>query len=145
MPFDRTWIIVGVVAIILASIVAAWLGIEIALGADVDQSCMTHEQAKAKWPTSYLYWRTARHCWYAGPGHTATAMRHPASPKPVPEQPAPSIDMPESPTIVYPALMRGGGTDVAMLTPYPMTTGPLLLDIDDLPQFEPWTKRITFD
>jgi hypothetical protein len=35
-----------------------------AKGADNDQPCLTKEQARAKYPGQYLYWRTAAHCWY---------------------------------------------------------------------------------
>jgi hypothetical protein len=29
-------------------------------------SCMTKHEARARYQTSYLYWRTEHHCWYAG-------------------------------------------------------------------------------
>lgn len=30
-----------------------------------DSNCLTREEARKKYPTSYLYWRTAARCWYA--------------------------------------------------------------------------------
>jgi hypothetical protein len=29
-------------------------------------SCMTKHEARARYQTSYLYWRSEHHCWYAG-------------------------------------------------------------------------------
>lgn len=45
----------------------------IVLGADNDTPCLTKEQARAKYPGQYLYWRTAQHCWYGRPGHGRVA------------------------------------------------------------------------
>lgn len=36
-----------------------------ALSADVERSCLTKSQARAKWPTKHLYWHGMDHCWDA--------------------------------------------------------------------------------
>src|SRR5262245_60678364 len=30
---------------------------------DVWASCLTHSEARAKWPKEHLYWHTEHHCW----------------------------------------------------------------------------------
>lgn len=41
--------------------------------ADNDTPCLTKEQARAKYPGQYLYWRTEHHCWYGRPGRGRVA------------------------------------------------------------------------
>lgn len=38
-------------------------------------SCMTKHEARAQYKTSYLYWRTKNHCWYAGHASARHAKR----------------------------------------------------------------------
>lgn len=143
VPFDRTWIIVGAVAIVLATLVGLWLSLEAAFGADVDQSCMTKAQAQAKYPKQWLYWHGQQHCWDNHSGRLA--VRHPASPRPDLPSHAPSIDLPEGPSVFYPSLMTGAGTSDDMLQPEAMTNWPAIADFDtDPPQFIPWQQRISF-
>lgn len=37
-------------------------------------SCMTKHEARARYQTSWISWRTEHHCWYAG--HPSHAARH---------------------------------------------------------------------
>jgi hypothetical protein len=143
MRRDRlTWITIGIL-IALTTGIGVWLAIEFAFGADVDPVCMTKTQAAARYPKQWLYWHGANHCWDNHSGRLA--VRHPATPQPAPEPHAPSIDMPEGPSIAYPSLMGGGGTDDAMLRPQPMTVWPEIFDFDvEPPPFIPWRQRISF-
>jgi hypothetical protein len=51
-----------------ATLVATGIGLHYlavpARSADQDEPCLTREQAKKQYPGAYLYWRTARRCWY---------------------------------------------------------------------------------
>jgi hypothetical protein len=135
----------------------------LAQSADVDESCLTREQARAKYPGQYLFWKTARHCWYPKGGRVAAAVvSKPATwgkqnslklakPNPDPNgnvthhSGKPLVVDPPSPgpNIFYPTLMVGGGTANEMLTPEAMGTWPLIADFDaDPPKFIPWQERI---
>jgi hypothetical protein len=162
MRFDRVWIIASVIAVILVSLVCLWLSLEIAFGADVDNSCMTKAQAAAKYPGQWLYWHGPRHCWDNHSGRfssragvygktnslklprppldaNANVTHHSGRPIILAEQTSAQV-----PTIMYPALMSGGGTDDTMLQPQAMVEWPLIIDIDvDPPQFIPWQRRIS--
>ena len=130
---------IATVAVAAIVIVGVWFMLEKAFGADVDGSCLTHEQARAKWPTSYLYWRTARHCWYARGGHRIAPKPRPSiEPNGNAVQPK-RADTP-APLIAYPDLMAGGGTDDTMLKPGSMTQWPML---DEPREFKPWQERFT--
>jgi hypothetical protein len=151
-------VLVGVIAV---SLVACIL-IRQAYGADVDKSCMTKAQAQAAHPGKWLYWHGPRHCWDDKPGRFTTnthvvygktnslKLARPAldpngnvahhSGKPlIDDAPAPG------PSIYYPSLMTGAGTDDAMLRAEAMTTWPAIADFDiDPPAFLPWQRRISF-
>jgi hypothetical protein len=145
MKYDRTWIIVAIIAIAIMSFVGLWLGAEIAFGADVDHGCMTKAQAQAKYPKQWLYWHGAGHCWDNMRGGRSTIVRTAPPTAPV-EHASDSPRMEKSASIAYPSLMAGGGTDDAMLQPEAMTTWPLVMDFDEQePTFVPWSQRITFD
>jgi hypothetical protein len=45
-----------------------------ATSAMASPNCMTQREARAQYHTSYIYWRTENHCWYAG--HPSHAARH---------------------------------------------------------------------
>jgi hypothetical protein len=133
----RRWLIAALVLCLAFSFVMIK-----AFGADVDPSCLTHDEAARRYPNQWLYWHTARHCW---DNHSSrTALRHPASPKTVRlPPPAPSIDMPEGPTVAYPSLMPGIGSSDNMLRPDPMTIWPPVFDFDaEPPLFIPWQQRV---
>ena len=124
-------------------IIGTWLLLDKAFGADVDQTCLTREQARAKYPKQYLYWHTEHHCWDNRPGrrppemHKPNHAANPGIPAPV-EAPGPSI--------AYPTMMAGAGTVKEMMRPEAMTRWPLVLDFDDPPPvFETWQKRIIFE
>jgi len=147
---DRKTFIIIVVGAGLATIIAMfamWVAIDRAHGADNDPPCLTKDQAIAKYPGHYLYWRTAQHCWYS----RQRAVPH--SPKSTPK-PKPSIEpdgsiVPKQPpgqTVAYPTLMAGGGTVNTMLQPDAMTRWPLIFDVDEPPpQFKTWNDRIQFE
>ena len=37
----------------------------VATSAMASPNCMTQREARAQYRTSYIYWRTKHHCWYA--------------------------------------------------------------------------------
>jgi hypothetical protein len=108
-----------VVLVALVALVAS------SVAARVSPICPTLAEARAAFPGKYLYWHTARHCWNATPGR-----RHYDAPAPVPA-PRPAND--NTPMILYPTLVHSAAElDAALLAPEPSSTGPLLLDVDEI-------------
>ena len=66
----------GILLAIAAIGLAIWAA-SIALGTDNatprSVSCLTKEQARAKWPNELIYWHTAHHCWDNVQGTANTA------------------------------------------------------------------------
>jgi hypothetical protein len=126
----------------ISVIIGVFSLIKVAVGADVDPGCLTHDEAARRYPNQWLYWHTVKHCW---DNHSSrTAIRHPAAPKGdrLPP-PAPSIDMPEGPTVAYPSLMQGSGSSDNMLRPDPIVDWPPVFDFDVDPHpFIPWQERV---
>jgi hypothetical protein len=86
-------------------------------------SCPTLAEARAAYPSKYLYWHTARHCWNATPGRR----RHDAP------TPVPAARPDKTPMLLYPTLVQSGAElDPAFLAPEPASAGPLLLDVDEI-------------
>jgi hypothetical protein len=160
MGRDRlTWIVIGIFFAV-ATILFTWIAIDLAFGADVDTSCMTKAQAATKYPRQWLYWHGAGHCWDNHAGHYISrvavygkqnSLKLP-SPKPDANgnvahhsgRPIETINE-TRPTIAYPALMSGSGTDDTMLQPQAMTDWPAIIDFDtEPPRFIPWQQRISF-
>jgi hypothetical protein len=80
-------------------------------------------EARAAYPSKYLYWHTARHCWNATPGRR----RHDAP------TPVPAARPDKTPMLLYPTLVQSGAElDPAFLAPEPASAGPLLLDVDEI-------------
>lgn len=139
-----------VIIIILVVVAIIVIGVWTALGAD---SCLTKEQARAKWPGQWLYWHTAQRCWdnQRGGRQVYSVSRNPLqlgkppidgngnqahhSGRPIVLEPKPNIS--------YPALIAGGGTSGDMLTPHAMSTWSPIADFDtDPPAFIPWQQRV---
>lgn len=133
----------------------------LALGADNDPPCLTKEQARAKYPGQWLYWRGERRCWYGQSTGRTTSRAATWGKQNSLKLPKPNLDasanivrhsgrpiivdppQPQGPTVFYPTLMAGGGTVNEMLTPEGMGTWPLIADFDtEPPQFIPWQKRV---
>jgi hypothetical protein len=93
--------------------------------------CPTLAEARAAYPGRYLFWHTARHCWNATPGR-----RHYDAPTPVP-----AARPDKTPMLLFPTLVHSAAElDAALLAPEPSSTGPLLLDVDEItagPAVEP--------
>src|SRR4249919_2561173 len=57
----------GVTSAVVAGLVVAALVLAFGLWyvnrAEGVEVCLTHEQARAKWPRDHLYWHTAARCW----------------------------------------------------------------------------------
>lgn len=146
--------------IAIATICLMLWGIYGALGADADQPCLTHAQAKAKYPGQWLSWRTERRCWYGQStrvtSRSATWGKQNSLKLPKPNldpsgnithhsgRPLNSVEIAKGPSIFYPDLMPGPGVNGSMLRPDGMTWWPVLIDVDEQPQFVPWQKRISF-
>jgi hypothetical protein len=162
------WPVVAIIVFSAACIaIIFWLlfGAVNATAGDIDQPCLTKDQARAKWPTSYLYWHTANRCWdnRKGGGATYTVSRAATWGKQNSlKLPKPNLDasanvvrhsgrpiivdppQPRGPNIFYPAVMVGTGTSDSMLTPYTMQTWPVIVDFDvEPPLFIPWNERIS--
>lgn len=114
------------------------------IAADNDVPCLSKQAARAKYPGRYLYWHSAQHCWDATPGHRPVPRSHP-KPKPNLEpdgSAAKPIVAQPGPTVAYPALMAGGGTDSTMLRADTITRWPPVMDFDEPPPpFAPWNDR----
>lgn len=130
----------------------------VAHSAGADSSCLTKEEARAKYPKQILFWRTANHCW--GIERVApTPNRRLKGDYSVNRNPLqlgkPPVDangndvhhsgrpliIERGPTIFYPTLMSGGGTDDIMLRGEAMQTWPAIVDFDvDPPAFLPWLR-----
>lgn len=161
-----TWLAVGIV---LLSIIIALISIGMvvtALGADSIAPCLTKEQARAKWPQEWLYWHGVNHCWDNVRGRAKTAnmpngeVKIIVAPKPNRARKADRSDAFDAngnaahfsgkpveikgPSTYFPDLMPGRGTDDALMRPDPMTWWPVLIDIDNPPQFIPWQRRVSF-
>jgi hypothetical protein len=147
-------IVVSAVFALVTIALMIW-GIYGALGADADKPCLSKAQAQAKWPGQWLYWHTEQKCWdnLSVRSHRATyqkknslqlgkplldpsgnLFRHSGRP----------VEIVKGPSVFYPDLMPGPGTDGSMLRPDGMTWWPVLIDVDEQPQFVPWQKRISF-
>jgi hypothetical protein len=137
------WLLIIIItALALASFIGAYLAIEFAFGADVDGGCLTKAQAASRYPRQWLYWHSPSHCWDNRPGHRHSPDANGSLPQPI-KRP---LQAPEGPTIAYPSLMGGGGTDDSMMRPETMTLWPLIADFDeDPPAFIPWQQRIALE
>ena len=156
MRSSRLWIVAIFFAIVITTLVGLWLAIEVAFGADVDGVCLTHQQASVAYPKQYLYWRTPRHCWSNKPGHFTSrtavygrtnSLKLAAGPLDgsgnVVHHSGRPVMVEAGPTIAYPALITGGGTDDSMLRPDPATTWVTVADFDlEPPPFLPWQERV---
>ena len=162
----RMGVIIALVVFALLFI-AIGLIVDVAFGADNAAPCLTKEQARAKWRTEWIYWHGANHCWDNVRGTAATANKPDntvqiiRAPKPnraakadkslpvdgngneVQHSVRPS-QTGRGPTIFYPALMSGGGTDDIMLRGEVMQTWPVIADFDvEPPLFLPWLRATT--
>src|SRR6187399_2885104 len=119
-----------------------------ALGADNLTPCLSKAEARAKYPKQIIYWHTINHCWDNVPVRVA----HPRKTDKLPTVDANSNVAPRRatavasvrpslPTVFYPSLMSGGGTDDIMLRGEAMQTWPAIADFDaDPPLFLPWLR-----
>jgi len=162
-------VIIMVLLVGLGLLFLLWVAIDYAFGADVNETCLTREQARVKYPGQWLYWHTANRCWdnvnvrsTHARSVAAAVVSRPATwgkqnslklPKPIPDANGNAAHhsgrpvLPEmaarGPTVFYPSLMAGGGTDDGMLRAESMTMWPTIADFDvDPPQFIPWQQRI---
>jgi hypothetical protein len=71
-------------------------------------SCMTKHEARAHYQTSYLYWRTEHHCWYASQGS-----RHHVAKKSAP------VVLPAHNSIMELPAAASTGADTASIWPDP--------------------------
>jgi hypothetical protein len=83
-PRDDSTIALALVACVIAAIAIIAMTFFV-LGAaaadnDVREECLTREQARARYPGRWLYWRTSRRCWYAQEGRKASNPNHPSRP-----------------------------------------------------------------
>ena len=148
---------------------AIWLIVDVAYGADNAAPCLTKEQARAKWRTEWIYWHGANHCWdnVRGTANTANKPDNTVqiirAPKPNRATKGGRMDTPQvdasgnevqhsnsqpvigrGPTIFFPVLMSGGGTDDIMLRGEAMQTWPVIADFDvEPPLFLPWLRATT--
>jgi hypothetical protein len=147
IPF---WVIITIIVISIMTIVGVWLGAEFAFGADVDGGCLTKAQAQTRYPRQWLYWHGVGHCWDNRPGRRAAVRAPPPTPDANGNAPhhgrTPLQTDYIGPSVAYPSLMGGGGTDDTMLRGEAMTLWPLIADFDtDPPAFIPWQKRIALE
>jgi hypothetical protein len=163
----RAGVVIGLIVFALLFL-AVWSVVEVAFGADSAASCLTKEQARAKWRTEWIYWHGANHCWDNVRGTAATANKPDntvqiiRAPKPnratkadksLPldasgNATARSISpIVQGPVIYYPELMGGSGTSSNMLTPSLLYTWQPVTDFDIEPvPFTPWSRaRPAFD
>jgi hypothetical protein len=141
-----------IVIIVLAAVAVIAIGAWAVLGAE---SCLTKEQARARWPGTWLYWHTAQRCWDNQRGsktgqNRAVQVVHSAQQvgKPPIEgngdlgrQGSRPIAVEKSPTIFYPDLIAGGGTTNNMLYPHTVASWSPITDFDsDPPPFLPWAR-----
>lgn len=143
-----------IVIIVLAVLAIIVIGVWTALGAE---SCLTKEQARAKWPGAWLYWHGSNRCWDNQRGSKTAqnrAMQVSVNRNPL-QLGKPPIDgngnqvhhggqplIPEKgPAIFYPFLIVGAGTSDDMLTPHVMSSWSPIADFDtDPPPFLPWQR-----
>jgi hypothetical protein len=163
----RAGVIVGLIVFALL-FCAIWLIVDVAYGADNAQPCLTKEQARAKWPTAWIYWHGMNHCWDNVRGTAATAnkadgtvqiLRAPKPNRATKSDMSSPLDasgnatarsispITQGPYIYYPGLMVGGGTTSNMLTPTQAIGWQPVTDFDIEPvPFTPWAKaRTLFD
>jgi hypothetical protein len=133
---DGAFSVLLVILVIALVIVVAVLITGAAHGAEREQ-CLTHAQARAKYPSEALYWHSIHHCWN---NHRGGTVKQKA---PIEIDPNGNAVTKLHQTIAYPELMIGSGTDSSMLRPDPMNSWPLIADFDDEPPvFLPWQERI---
>jgi len=139
------------VGIMLLSIIIALISIGMvvnALGADNLTPCLSKAEARAKFPGQIIYWHTVNHCWDNVPVKVAHARKTDKLPivdanggATSRRATAASSVRPSLPTVFYPSLMSGGGTDDIMLRGETMQTWPVVADFDaDPPLFLPWLR-----
>jgi len=121
--------------------------------ADNDVPCLNKAQARAKWPTGWLYWHGSNHCWDNVPGrshsvrkpvrasephsvsqpHPSSAPKHVSQPSPTSVPTADSNPSPPSVReVIYPTLRNILGVGPEMLTAREITQWPLLIDLDEM-------------
>ena len=121
--------------------------------------CLTHAEARAKWPDQWLYWHTERKCWDRirgshrddfdeAPKPKSEKLAAEIAPKPVLSKPIEPAKA--EPVIVFPLVEYNKANilqQLPLMLPQPwlspdyMHNWPLLLDIDRTP-FKAWDKRI---
>jgi hypothetical protein len=119
-------------------------------------ACLSHSDARAKWPDAHLFWHTDNRCWDKS---RVSSGDYGAPAKPVHQDTPPKKEPPswleragpQAPeaAIYFPAMIKGNGLDAyplliwqqPWLVPISITAWPLLLDIDRMP-FTAWTKRV---
>jgi hypothetical protein len=104
-------------------------------------SCLAFGEARVAFPGKHLYWHGPAHCWndssramtFAPPsGRSPPRPRARPAPGELPvipvrpDRPA----LPDTQTILFPALVPGPGTTSDMLNARPTTEWPLLVDVD---------------
>jgi hypothetical protein len=153
-----TWATAGIIFAVIALVLFA-LGIiiNVAYGADNVRSCLTKEQARAKWRTEWIYWHGSNHCWDNVRGSANTANKADGTvqiiraPKPNRATKAGREDAapPDAngntirgPSIYFPDMMPGIGVDGTMMRADSMSQWPVLMDVDAPPQFLPWQQRV---
>ena len=143
-----TWaVVIAVMLAIAIALISIGLVVN-ALGADNLTPCLSKAEARAKYPKQIIYWHTINHCWDNVPVRVA----HPRKTDRLPTVDANSNVAPRRatavasvrpslPTVFYPSLMSGGGTDDIMLRGEAMQTWPAIADFDtDPPLFLPWLR-----
>ena len=165
-----TWATIGIgLAVAALILIGVGLLVEAAFGADNAAPCLTKEQARAKWPKDWIFWHGMNHCWdnVRGTANTANKPDNTVqiirAPKPNRATKGGRMDTPQvdasgnevhhsnsqpvigrGPTIFFPVLMSGGGTDDIMLRGEAMQTWPVIADFDvDPPLFLPWLRATT--
>jgi hypothetical protein len=159
-------VVTSLLLAIAAVCLIGWLLFGTAFGADNVAPCLTKEQARAKWPKDWIFWHGLNHCWDNVRGRAKTAnmptgeVKIIVAPKPNRARKASRSDAFDAngnaadpsgkpveikgPSTYFPDLMPGRGTDDALMRPDPMTWWPVLIDIDNPPQFIPWQRRVSF-
>ena len=113
--------------------------------------CLTHREARAKWPAAHLYWHTDERCW----DNQAKGTRYEDRPRMhlqiMPANVATTVvpvdqAMPERHTTVfYPELTVNtwpSNAATLQLSPHEMSSWPLLLDVDVPARFDTWRDRV---
>ena len=134
-------VVISALIVVVTIILMIW-GIRGAIGADNVAPCLTKAQARAKYQNQWIYWHGVNKCWDNIP---VRSVKSGTPPPPLAAKsnatPLGDQNITPGPTIFYPALMGGGGTIDAMLTPHVMSHWPLVADFDvDPPAFIPWRR-----